>query len=403
MLARFISTEKRNSTQSAEQSLPVTPHNAPAAETLAIHRRAPTLLATLFILLAFGQLMLLSATAIEAKAQLGSAFYFSSRQLAAAAVGLLLMYGLSLLPLRFYRRLSLIGILLQLLLVCLTYVAPFGHRAQGAARWISLGGLPLQPSAFAKLTVIFYLASLLSSPPQSQNKPWQKTVLHWLMALLPLFMVLAAIYAEPDLGTTILLTTVIGALFFVWGMPLKPLLASACLASFFFSVAICRAPYRWHRLTAFLHPFSDPHGTGYQSIQSMVFLHEGAWAGVGIGNGNSKVWSLPQIHTDFIFALIGEEWGLVGSLAVLIAYFVLLHQIGKSAFASRDTFARLVGTGLTVALAFEIFIPLYGVVGLLPVKGLPLPFIAWGRSAIISDLCLMGIVLQLVRPRERTS
>lgn len=190
---------------------------------------------------------------------------------------------------------------------------------------------------------------------------------------------------------------VIFSLLFIAKIHTGIMISLLCAGGGLFFFALARSAYRARRISAFLNPWADPQGAGFQSIQSFLSLHSGKITGAGIGNGNSKFFFLPEVHTDFIFSLIGQELGFIGALFILAMFVWLLYLLFKTAASCREPFGCLVAYGLTLILALQILVNLGGVTGLLPVKGLPLPFISWGRSALIVNLISIGILLNILR------
>lgn len=344
----------------------------------------------LFLLL--GQVMLFSATGVPALQRYGSEFYFVSRQALAAGAGFLLMLLLSKVKYQFWFKIAYLVFALEVLLVALTYIPGIGHHAQGASRWIRLQGFLLQPSELAKIAVPLFVARLLVEYKFEGFSPRKLWGSAGAVALL-----LGLIVKQPDLGTTTLLVLAILGMFFVAGLSLMYLLTGGLIGSAGFALALYLYDYRRKRFFAFLNPWADPQGSGFQSIQSFLSFHSGGILGAGIGNGNSKLFYLPEVHTDFIFSLIGEELGFIGAACVvaLFAYFCFL--LFRVSFNAPDPFASYFGFGLAFLLTAQVAVNLGGVTGLLPIKGLPLPFISWGRSALLINLSMVGILLNIIR------
>jgi cell division protein FtsW len=323
----------------------------------------------------------------------GTEFYYVSRQALCGLFGLALMLVLSRVP---YQKLSVIAsplLLLQIILVAMTMLSPLGHEAQGASRWLRLGPLSFQPSEMARFTVALYLARHLSrpaSPSLSAN----------LLRFAPVSLLLLFIFRQPDLGTTALLLAVIIGMLFVAGLKLRYFAALVFSGAVFVTLSMLYSPYRMRRLTAFLDPWADPQGSGFQTLQSFISLYSGKVFGVGLGNGSSKLFYLPEVHTDFIFALIGEELGFIGAALTIVAFGALVYLMFKSAAYAKEPFGKYLGIGLALSFAIQIAVNLGGVTGTLPVKGLPLPFLSWGRSALLVNLCLMGVFLNIVRQAQ---
>lgn len=345
----------------------------------------------IFFLL-IGQIALFSATAVMGIQKHSSEFYYVLRQAGCAILGLLIMIGISRVPYLFWRKISywLLGI--QIVLIAATHVGPFRHFAYGATRWLKLGPLLFQPSELAKITITIFFASLLA-----RHKENPLTLKKWITNGLPIVTALFLIFKQPDLGTTTLLVIVIIGMLFISGIRLSYLVSFLGIGSLGFVFAIVHYAWRRKRLFAYLNPWADPQGTGFQTIQSFLSFHSGQLFGTGLGNGNSKLFFLPEVHTDFIFALIGEEMGFLGAVTLLVLFTYFCYLLFKVVLTSKDAFGCYLSFGLALSVALQIVVNLGGVTGLLPVKGLPLPFISWGRSALIVNLILMGILLNIVQ------
>ncbi len=356
-------------------------------------------LIVLFLLI--GEVMLFSATGVLGLDRYGSEFYYFSRHSAAVAVGLVVLFIVSRIRYQFWTKLAQPILAVQIGLIAMTLFSSFGHTAQGASRWIKTPWLAFQPSELAKISVTLYFARLLTrSAPLTPKQ--------WLLHLAPVGILLAMILRQPDMGTTVLVSAVILGMLFISGLRPGYLYTLLGSAIGIFAFTMMHSEYRRRRVFAFLNPWEDPQGAGFQTIQSFISFHWGKLLGVGLGNGNSKLFFLPEVHTDFIFALVGEELGFVGSVALLLLFAAFAYLLFKAALGAPDTMGRLLGFGIALALMLQISVNLGGVTGLLPVKGLPLPFISWGRSALLVNLFAMGILLNIIRqsailpPRTQT-
>ncbi len=344
--------------------------------------------------------MLFSATGVLGLERYGSEFYYFVRHSAAVVLGLAIMLVVSRVRYQNWAKISQPILWIQLALVALTLFSAVGHTAQGASRWLKTPWLSFQPSELAKVSVTLYFASLLSradSPGASE----------WVKRLVPVILLLCLFLAQPDMGTTILVSSVILGMLFISGMRVVYFFSLLSGAAVVFALTLMQSEYRRRRVFAFLNPWEDPQGSGFQTIQSFVSFHWGKLFGVGLGNGNSKLFFLPEVHTDFIFALIGEELGFVGAVALLLLFAGFGYWILKGALSAPDPLGRLMGFGISLALILQIAVNLGGVTGLFPLKGLPLPFISWGRSALLVNLFAMGILLNIIRqstpPPPRTA
>jgi len=347
-------------------------------------------LSLVVVFLLIGELMLFSATGVLGLERFGSEFYYFTRHTIAAVVGLGLLLLVSRVRYQFWAKLSVPLFAFQLLLIAMTLFSSIGHTAQGASRWIRTPLLSFQPSELAKISVTLYFATLLT-----RNKSYSPA--QWAAQLLPLGALLGLLFLQPDFGTTLLLCAVMLGMLFIAG--LRPIYLYSLLGSTaaVLAVTLMQSEYRRRRVFTFLHPWDDSQGAGFQTIQSFVSFHWGKLFGVGLGNGNSKLFFLPEVHTDFIFALVGEELGFVGAVALLLLFASFAYLLFKGALGAPDTLGRLMGFGIALSLILQIAVNLGGVTGLLPLKGLPLPFISWGRSALIVNLFAVGILLNIIR------
>ena len=350
----------------------------------------------LFLLL--GQVMLFSATGVPALQRYGSEFYFVSRQAVSAVLGFLFMLFLSKVRYQFWFKMAYALFAFEVLLVAATFIPGVGHHAQGASRWIRLQGFLLQPSELSKIVVPLFVARLLA---ESKLEPFSPKKL--LGAIASVLLLLGLIFRQPDLGTTTLLVLAMMGMFFIAGLSLMYLFTGVLLGGAGFAAALLRYEYRRKRVFAFLNPWADPQGSGFQTIQSFLSFHSGGIFGSGIGNGNAKLFYLPEVHTDFIFSLIGEELGFIGAVVVVAVFAYFSYLLFRTSFKAADRFACYFAFGLAFLLTAQVAVNLGGVTGLLPIKGLPLPFISWGRSALIVNLSMVGILLNIVRQSDPDS
>ena len=351
------------------------------------------LVATVAVLNVVGVIMVLSASSVASLTDYGSPWYFFLRQLMWTALGL----GAFVFAVRFdYRRwralirplLILSGVLLVVVLV-----PGVGIYVSGSRRWLGVGIFRFQPSEIAKLALLLYAADLVSRRA-GELRNWRRVVR-------PVILVLAGFTAlvlkEPDLGSAMVLALVVFAVLIAGGVPklhLATVLAAGVTLVTLLAVA---EPYRRARMLTFLHPFADSTNAGYQISQSLIALGSGGLTGVGLGAGRAKWNFLPNAHTDFIFAIIGEELGLIGCFLVM-ALFVAFGVLGtRAALRAPDRFGALIAAGATVWVVGQAIINIGAVVGLLPVTGIPLPFVSFGGSALITTMLATGILVNVAR------
>jgi len=341
----------------------------------------------------FGLLMILSASSVTALYQYGTSWYQFRLQAMWFVIGCGAMFFMSRYP---YELLSkcmkwiLIG---SAALMTAVLIPGVGVSVNGASRWLGWGPLRMQPSEMAKLAVILYAADTLTRRV-GQIGDW-KAVLRPVAIVFGGFAVLLML--QPNLGTTIILATIVLVMLFVGGAPGKPLaflsgglVIGATLFAF-------TEPYRFRRLMAFRDPWADPLNTGFQTIQSQIGFANGGVLGTGLGQGRAKWGFLPEAHTDFIYAIIGEEIGLVGS-ALVIAMFLAFALFGvRTALHARDRFGMLLATGITTWILVQAFINIGACVGVLPITGVPLPFVSAGGSSLLFTMAASGILLNIAR------
>lgn len=356
---------------------------------LSLHNR---IFFIVLFLLVLGQILIFSATGIMGVKLHGSEFYYVMRQGACALIGIGLMLLLSHVRYQWWAKLAITLVVLQIGLLVLTLFSPLGHTAQGASRWLNLGGFRFQPSELSKISFIVFAAYFLARR-HVQKLPRGQWILMGVLTLSLLLLTLK----QPDLGSTILLSTVLLALFFLAGARPFYIVAGLGGAAGIFTLLMLSSDYRKRRLLAFLNPWADPQGNGFQAIQSFLSFRSGKIFGAGLGNGNSKLFFLPEVHTDFIFALVGEELGFVGAVILLLVFAYLGYLFFKVVFRTPDPFGCYLAFGLGLSLLLQVAVNVGGVTGVIPVKGLPLPFISWGRSALLVNLAMVGILLNIAR------
>jgi cell division protein FtsW len=339
-------------------------------------------------LVAFGLVMVYSATSASAALANGDPSYFLKRQAIYAVLGLVLMALASRVDFRIIRRLA--PLLMVGSLVLLLGVLVVGQSVNGARRWISFGPVVFQPSELAKLALAVWAAAYLTRrrPPQRLPELWR-----------PLGLIAAVfcalLLAEPDLGTAIAIVLMLAAMLMVAGTPLRTLGAGVSIASAIGLLAIWFEPYRRARIFSFLNPWHDAQGAGFQTVQAMIGLGSGGIFGVGLGESVQKANYLPEAHTDMIFAIIGEELGLVGAALVIAAYCAFAYAGLRIALACKDPFGKRLAAGLTVLVCGQAAINLAAVMGLAPLTGIPLPLVSYGGSSLVVALVSVGILLNI--------
>ncbi len=349
------------------------------------------LLMVTLMLVAIGLAMVYSTSAVVAHERHGDSLYFLRRQLAWAALGLLVMGVAWYVPYRSQQRLVLPLLLISLVALCLVLVPGIGKEVGGTRRWLALGPLTLQPSEFAKYGLIVYSAYMCADLHSKRQRGDLR--FGYLLGLSSVFCGLS--FLQPDLGTAVVVAAAVGTHLVLAGLPWRYIGYALGVGTPAIIYAIVHEPYRMKRLMSFLQPEKDPQGAGYQAIQSLLALGRGGLWGAGLGRGRQKLFYLPEAHTDFIFAAIGEELGFVGASGLVCLFVVLLWRILVIAIECREPFGTLLGLGVFLLLAIQIVMNLGVVVGLLPTKGLPLPLISLGGSNLVVPLLAIGTMLSI--------
>ena len=347
------------------------------------------------ILVFLGLVMVFSASAVMAKERYGSGYFFLLRQVGWAAAGITAMVVAMKVDYRRYKHPGIVFSVLGVTTLLLISVF-FLDRAHNTHRWIHFGGFSFQPSEVAKVAVILFLAYFLENRISSMND-WRNTLLP---AILPTLMFLALIVLQPDLGTAIACAAITACIMFVAGLQLR-YLGYACVAAMLpLYFLIFRVAWRWDRIKAFLNPYSDPQGKGFHIIQSLIAVSTGGITGLGFMEGKQKLFYLPEPHTDFIFAVTAEELGLLGSLVVLLLFGIFLWRGVRTALRTQDTFGRLLAVGITCMVVVQAFINISVVLGLMPTKGIPLPFVSYGGSSMFMTLACVGVLLNITKQTD---
>lgn len=341
-------------------------------------------------LLTLGVVMVFSASAVYASELYGNAGMFVLRQIVWLILGLGALFVMTQVD---YRRLCQPAVVFPVLCVVLVLLVAvfFLDPSRSTHRWIRLGLFSVQPSELAKLALILFLAYFLERRRHAvDDVPGTLLPAGAIAAVL-----IGLILLQPDLGTAAVVVAIAGGMFFVAGLRwqyLAYLATAGCVAAYFL---IVRAPYRVARIKAFLDPYADPQGSGFQTIQSLLAVGSGGITGVGLMDGKQKLFYLPEAHTDFIFAVVGEELGLLGAAVVVILFGIIAWRGLRIAALAPDGLARLLAVGVTVMVVGQAFINLSVVIGLLPTKGISLPFISYGGSGMLVMLLGMGLLLNI--------
>ena len=341
-----------------------------------------------------GAIMVFSASAVMARDEYGNGSHFLLRQLLWLAIGLGVMMAVMNMDYRKLRRPEVIFTVLFGVLVMLVG-AFFLDKSHATHRWIRLGPASIQPSELAKLAVIFYLAWFLERrrrPGSFGINNWRHTILP---ALGPVLALAALVVIEPDLGTAVEIFIIAVAMMYVAGLNTKYIVGAGLAALPIVYLLIARVPYRYERMMAFLNPNADPQGHGFQLLQSLIAVGSGGFTGVGLMESKQKLFYLPEAHTDFIYSVLCEELGFIGGALVLGLFAIYGWRGIRSALNIKDDFGRLTALGITVMVLSQALINLGVVLGMMPTKGIPLPFISYGGSSLLVMLLATGVLLNI--------
>lgn len=362
-------------------------------EAAAQRRPDPWLWLPAAVLLLLGCLMVLNTTYFVGLEKRGDAFYFFKLHLIHIFFGMCMLALLSQFSLRGLRRLVFPLAVVSAVMLVAVWIPGLGVMRGGARRWLRVGPFLWQPIELVKFSLVFFLADFLS---RRQNR-----MDNFESGPLPVFVLIAPValltLKQPDFGSTVMIALIVFAMLYAAGARLKHLGATGGIALLALAVEATARSYRMRRLSTFLDPWQTARGAGFQLIQSFIALGAGGGWGVGLGAGHQKMFYLPQAQTDFVFAVIGEEFGIIGAAAVMALFCVIMFRGMRIAHDEPDLFASLLAVGLTTLLTVQSLINIAVVVGLVPTKGLPLPFVSYGGTAIVMAMATLGVLLALGR------
>lgn len=356
----------------------------------------------------FGLLMIYSSSFIFAQERAGSGFFFLKRQAIYFIVGMFGLFMMWRMELQFWKQKAfwIFGLCLGLLIA--VWIPGLGVKAGGAQRWINLGWMSFQPAELAKFVIVLLVAKQLEKKKNRLHE-FKSGIVAPVLLIIP---ILALVLTQPDFGTFALCGVTVLAMMFLAGVSKKNLLVVGTVALSMVAGLIAAAPYRLARLSAFLDPWKDPEGKGFQVIQSMTGFFQGGVFGRGLGNGKEKLFYLPEAHNDFIFSVIGEELGFIGVVGLVSVFALFIYRGFRVAEHAKDvernTFAFLLASGITLMLGIQAFLNMFVAMGLLPTKGMNLPFVSYGGSSLVVDLMAVGVLLSISRrtrdePRKQAS
>ncbi|HNP36554.1 MAG TPA: putative lipid II flippase FtsW [Woeseiaceae bacterium] len=354
----------------------------------------PVLLTIVITLLLSGFVVLASASIAVSDNSTGDPFYYLERQLLAAMIGAVAAFLCLLIPMQVWKSIGPLVLLLGFALLLLVLLPGIGYEVNGSRRWIRFGIINLQVSEPARLCFIIYLAGYLVR----RNKAVREEFVGFLRPMLVLTLACVALLAEPDFGAAVVLLATSLTMLFVAGARIRDFMLFFATAVVGMALLALASPYRMKRLTGFLDPWADPFASGFQLTQSLIAIGRGEWFGVGLGNSVQKLFYLPEAHTDFVFAVFAEEFGLLGSILLVGLFMALLwriYQLAIRACRAERLFESYLAIGLGTWLGLQTFINIGVNMGLLPTKGLTLPLISYGRSSLIMTMIAIALLFRI--------
>lgn len=352
------------------------------------------LLFAILMLMGLGLLMVASTSMAISHRQYGVPFYYFFRQIAFLSMGLVIAAVAFRVDIELWRRCSRMLLVGSFLLLVLVLIPGIGREVNGSMRWIRLGLISIQSSELAKFGMIVYAASYIDQ----HHTALRQNLSAVLPPLCVLSLCLGLLFLEPDFGASVVILSTLLVMLFLAGVQLRYFILLLATAAAALIVLAVTSPYRMERLTGFLNPWSDQFGSGYQLTQALIAFGQGGWLGLGLGDSVQKLFYLPEAHTDFLFAILAEELGLLGGFAVLGLFSVVVWRalmVAQQAYQHQRCFAAFLAYGFAVCLIFQVFINLGVNVGLLPTKGLTLPFMSYGGSSLWVNCLFLGVLLRI--------
>jgi len=355
------------------------------------------LLIVTLALVGVGIVMVYSTSAIIAGDRFGDPYYFLKRQGLYAGIGFVLMILMMFVPYRILKKFAYPILILSILFLIAVLIPGIGHRAGGSMRWLKIQSFSFQPSEFAKLGLVIFLAYFLTK----KDERIRSFSFGFLPTVLLSGLVVALVAREPDFGAALFLSTMVFLLLFVSGARVIYIVGALVIAVPVVFYLLMNVGYRYKRLMSFIRPWEDPSGTSFQIIQSFLSFGSGGLFGLGLGEGRQKLFFLPAPHTDFIFSVIGEELGLLGAMVVVLLFFIFTVRGIHIGLSLEDKFASYMALGITLMISLQAVINMGVVLGLLPTKGLTLPLVSYGGTSLVTNLVGVGILLHLSTHMER--
>ncbi len=349
--------------------------------------------AIVLCLISIGIVMIYSSSGIYALQEYRDATYFLNRHLLFLALGFVATTVVMAIDYRDFRKYAKPLFIFGLVMLVLVLIPGIGKASYGARRWFKIGSFSFQPSEFMKLIFIIYISDFIV---RKQNK-----MMHFKEAFLPVVVMLAVVCAliikQPDLGNSVLIAVIVMIMLYIGGTNLKFIYSMLLLTIPGILYLVIKVPYRMRRIVAFLNPWEDSQGIGFQLTQSQIALGSGGLFGVGLGKSMQKLFFLPAAHTDFILSIIGEEFGLIGTMTVVILFGAFIWQGARLVKRISDPFGFYIGVGIMAMLGIQAVVNIGVSIGALPTKGLPLPFVSYGGSALIFNMMAVGLLLNISR------
>ncbi|MFH1094484.1 MAG: putative lipid II flippase FtsW [Candidatus Omnitrophota bacterium] len=353
------------------------------------------LMAVSIILVCIGIVMIYSTSAIYALENQGDSAYYLKRHLFYVLIGIFCVFFVMKADYHYFRKIAKPLLLISFFLLVLLLIPGISRQVGGARRWFRFGSISFQPSELAKFAMIIYAADFLSRK--------KDVITSFLKGFLPIMLVMGSvcllIIVQPDLGTVVAIVSISLLMFFVAGVKLAHILSFVLGSLPVLYILILSVPYRRNRILSFLDPWSDPQGTGFQIIQSLVALGSGGFSGLGLGHGRQKLLYLPAAYTDFIFSIIGEELGFIGTASIIMLLIFFLLQATKISLKAKDSFGQFLSFGLLSCLIIEAIVNMGVAISILPTKGLPFPFISYGGTSLVFNMIYVGLILNVGRAK----
>jgi cell division protein FtsW len=351
------------------------------------------IIACVILLCTIGLIFVYSSSSVFALERYGSASYFAKKHLMGLIIGLIAGLMVQVIPLETIKRTTPLAFYVSLLLTLCTLMPGLSHKIHGSQRWLSLGSFSFQPSELLKITLVLYLAYLLT--PSKLYRRW--ATLSFTQFIIILVCISVILLKQPDFGLTITLVVTGCIMLFIARLHSKQLLITTAALIPLAGVLVVLKPYRLKRILIFLNPWDDPQGAGFQIIQSLIAIGSGGLTGVGISNSKQKFFYLPMQHTDFIFSIIAEETGFIGSVIIILLYAFLLYTGLRLAWQLHDPFCSYATLGFIIVINLQAIINLCVTTGLVPTKGIGLPFISYGNTALLCSILMVGLIIHFSR------